>query len=125
VIRLLISYHPTDETLSRNSLMYMRKPNLPIAVNYQLLGTFNAATPLCNSGGGGAWHAAEGGAVRFESQYGISLASLQVRKTAIAYAYRVSRLICMRSISRYLQVYRVISPRIVSYPLEFVSGIVS
>ena len=41
----------------------------------------------------------------------------------------ISRLICTRirssCISRYLQVYRVLSPRIVSYLLEFVSGIVS
>ena len=33
VIRLLASYNQTDETLRRNSLIYMSKANLPIAVN--------------------------------------------------------------------------------------------
>jgi len=33
VIRLRVSYNRTDETLSRNSLMYMSKANLPRAVN--------------------------------------------------------------------------------------------
>jgi len=32
VIRLQVSFNPNDEILSRNSLMYMRKANLPIAV---------------------------------------------------------------------------------------------
>ena len=31
VIRLRVSYNQIDETLSRNSLMYMSKANLPIA----------------------------------------------------------------------------------------------
>jgi len=33
VIRLRVSYHQDDETLSRNSLMYKSKANLPIAFN--------------------------------------------------------------------------------------------
>jgi len=33
VIRLRVSYSQNDETLSRNSLMYMSKANLPIAVH--------------------------------------------------------------------------------------------
>ena len=32
-IRLRISYNQNDETLSRNSLRYLSKVNLPIAVN--------------------------------------------------------------------------------------------
>jgi len=33
VIRLRVSYTQNDETLSRNSLRYLSKTNLPIAVN--------------------------------------------------------------------------------------------
>ena len=33
VIRLRVSYHPNDETLSRNSLMNMSNANFPIAVH--------------------------------------------------------------------------------------------
>jgi len=33
VIRLRVSYNQNDETLSRNSLRYLSKANLPIAVN--------------------------------------------------------------------------------------------
>jgi len=33
VIRLRVSYNQNDETLSRNSLRYLSKSNLPIAIN--------------------------------------------------------------------------------------------
>ena len=42
MIRLRVSYNQIEGTLSRNSLRYLSKANLPMAIDYLLQGTFNS-----------------------------------------------------------------------------------